>query len=109
MAKSYISLGDEVIINYLEATLVANGRVNTSDVVRVFGINRVNAARLVKEWQGRSSLPIYDSSAKAFVAKTGENSAIFTDRAAVSYSTSVEQLYRKTLRLVDDWNAAKAD
>ena len=42
----------------MEARLVAEGRVNTTDATNLFGIARVNALKVIKEWQLRSDLPL---------------------------------------------------
>lgn len=87
----------DIIICWLEASIVAFGAVNTNQVVDIFGIARPNAAIHVKRWQELTDLAEYSAADRAFVRKTGRWSKIFLDKKeALSYIKSVEKLMTDT-------------
>jgi hypothetical protein len=108
MAKSYLSLQHEMIIAYLEGHLMAEGRVNTTDITNLFKLTRPNAGKLVKEWQSRSVLPVYDLSEKAFVPRFEDRSSlVFSSmEEAAKYIRLVERCYKSTEAVIKAWPAA---
>lgn len=105
MAKGYVSIPHEMMIAYMEARLVAEGRVNTTDATNLFGIARQNAAVLIKTWQERSELPIYDGSEKAFLPRFADRrSKLFGSiNDAAKYMRLVEKTYRETVKAMGAW------
>ena len=95
-----------MMIAYMEARLVAEGRVNTKDATNLFGIARQNAAIIVKEWQARSDLPVYDGSEKAWLPRYADRrSKLFRSiNDAERYMRLIEKSYRETVNAMHAWD-----
>ena len=108
MAKGYTSIQHEMMISYMEARLVAEGRVNTTDATNLFGIARVNALKIIGEWQKRSELPVYESSEKAWIPLHADRrSKLFGSiNDAAKYMRLVERVYRETAQAIKAWESA---
>lgn len=95
-----------MMIAYMEARLVAEGRVNTTDATNLFGIARQNAASIIKAWQERSDLPVYDGSEKAWLPRFDDRrSKLFRSiHDATKYMRLVEKTYRETVKAMHAWD-----
>lgn len=71
----------------LEAYLTLNGEVNSTDLVRVFGMHRCNAAKIINRYIIEENLDVtYDASAKVYrTLPEYQNKVLKSDANAVMY------------------------